>query len=312
MLLEILKLRSLIVNKIRQTFREMDYLEVETPIMVPFKNPDPNVENVKVLFHDFQGKEHTWFLHTSPEFFMKRLIWHGAERIFQITKVFRDGEITDLHNIEFTMLEWYRTGANYKTGMEETINLIGTCAEILNVRELNIEERKVKLQNPEFLTVEEAFQEFAKVSPFDKEKMKALTGEKNYETAFFKLLVEKVEPGISRIPHPVILYNYPAEFGAFSKRKGKVAERFEVYLGGVEIANGYTEMTEYEEYAEEMKRSNRKPDTGFLKLLKEKPLPQCEGVALGLDRLIMVLLKKRKISEVMPFVVRELLKESTP
>lgn len=309
-MLEILKLRDAIVNKIRQTFKEMGYLEVETPIMVPYRNPDPNVENVKTLFHDFQGKKHNWFLHTSPEFFMKRLIWHGAERIFQINRVFRDGEITDLHNVEFTMVEWYRTGASYRTGMEETLKLVQSGAEALGVKEVKIGERRVELQRAEFLTVEEAFLEFAGVSPFDKEELKTFTGEKDYETAFFKLLIEKVEPGISKLPYTVVLYDYPAEFGAFSKRRGKVAERFEVYIGGIEIANGYTEMTDYEEYLREMEKKEGSSDRGFLKLLRERPLPPCEGVALGLDRLIMALTGKEEISEVMLFTVGELLKES--
>ncbi len=311
-MLEILNLRSKILKRIRETFDSWGYTEVETPIMTPYRNPDSNVENVKALFHDFQGKGHTWFLHTSPEFFMKRLIWHGAERIFQITKVFRDGEITELHNIEFTMVEWYRTGENYRKGMEETLNLIVKCGEELGIKEVVLKGRRVNLLNPIFLTVEEAFLKFAGVSPFEKEKLKRVAKEEDYETAFFKILVEKVEPGIGELPGPVVLYDYPKEFGAFSKRRRKVAERFEVYIGGVEIANGYTEMTEYEEYAKEMDKKEGSSDRGFLELLKRKPLPPCEGVALGLDRLLMVLLGKEKISEVIPFTVGELLKESSP
>ena len=290
----------------------MGYLEVETPVMVPYRNPDPNLENVKVLFRDFRGKEHSWFVHTSPEFFMKRLVWHGAERIYQITKVFRDGEITPLHNVEFTMVEWYRTEADYRTGMEETLRLVTACAKALGLREIEFKGRRIKFDNPELLTVEEAFREFAGVSPFDKEAVKDLAGERSYETAFFKLLVEKVEPKISEIPNPVVLYDYPAEFGAFSKRKGRVAERFELYIGGVEIANGYTEMTEYEEYRREMEKKEGSLDVGFLNLLKENSLPPCEGVALGLDRLTMVLTGKEKISDVIPFTVEELLKETNP
>lgn len=309
-MLEILKLRNTIVNRIRQTFNKMGYLEVETPVIVPYRNPDPNVENVKATFHDFQGKEHSWFLHTSPEFFMKRLIWHGAERIFQITKVFRDREITPLHNVEFTMVEWYRTGADYRTGMEETLRLVTSCAKTLGLKEVEFKGKRIKVESPEFLTVEEAFRKLVGVSPFDKEAVKSLARETDYEMAFLKLLVEKVEPKLAEVPHPVVLYDYPSKFGAFSKRRGKVAERFELYIGGVEIANGYTEMTEYEEYKREMEKKERSLDLGFLNLLKEKPLPHCEGVALGLDRLIMVLTGKEKILEVIPFTVEELLKET--
>ena len=310
-MLGILNLRSKILKRIRETFDSWGYTEVETPIMTPYRNPDSNVENVKALFHDFQGKGHTWFLHTSPEFFMKRLIWHGAERIFQITKVFRDGEITELHNVEFTMVEWYRTGENYRKGMEETLDLITKCGEELGVKEIEVKGRRVSLSNAIFLTVEEAFLKFAGVSPFEKGELKKFAKEENCETAFFKILVEKVEPGIGELPGPVVLYDYPKEFGAFSKRRRKVAERFEVYIGGIEIANGYTEMTEYEEYAQEMGKKEGSSDRGFLELLKRKPLPSCEGVALGLDRLLMVLLGKEKISEVIPFTVGELIKESS-
>lgn len=311
-MLEILNLRSRILKNVREIFNRWNYTEVETPIMVPYRNPDSNVENVKTLFHDFQGREKRWFLHTSPEFFMKRLIWYGAERIFQITKVFRDGEITELHNVEFTMLEWYRTGENYRKGMEETISLITKCGEALGVKEVEVKGRRIDLSTPVFLSVEEAFLEFSGVSPFEKDELKKLAKEEEYETAFFKVLVEKVEPGIGELPGPVVLYDYPKEFGAFSKRRGEVAERFEVYVGGVEIANGYTEMTEYEEYIQEMDKKEGGLDRGFLELLKEKPLPPCEGVALGVDRLIMVLSGKEKISDVIPFSIETLLKESNP
>ncbi len=310
-MLESLKLRTEIINRIRETFNKWDYLEVETPLLVPYRNPDPNVENVKASFTDFTGQKHSWFLHTSPEFFMKRLVWYGAERIFQITKAFRDGEITDLHNVEFTMVEWYRTGKDYRTGMEETLELIRECAELLGVKEVKVRGKRVNLSGAIYLSVEEAFREFTGISPLREEEVRKASGEEDYETGFFRLMVEKVEPGIGELPLPVVLYDFPAQFGAFSKRRGKVAERFEVYIGGVEIANGYTEMTHYHEYAEEMKKKERSYDRGFLKLLRERPLPQCEGVALGADRLVMVLLGKERISEVIPFTVEELLKESS-
>ena len=310
-MLEILKLRSRIVKRIRNVFESLNYMEVETPILTPYRNPDSNVKNVKATFSDFKGREFNWFLHTSPEFFMKRLIWHGAERIFQITKVFRDGEITDLHNVEFTMVEWYRVGSDYRTGMEETLEIIRSCADELGVRRIEVDETTISLEETEYITVEEAFLEFAGVSPFDEEKLKYLTGENCYETAFFKILVDRVEPSLSRIPRPVILYNYPSNFGAFSKRRGNIAERFEVYIGGIELANGYTEMTDHSEYSREMEKHRENQDIEFLKLLKKKPLPNCEGVALGLDRLAMILLGKKKISHIIPFSTERLIKESS-
>ena len=310
-MLEILKLRSRIVKRIRRVFESLNYLEVETPILTPYRNPDSNVRNIKVTFSDFKGREFNWFLHTSPEFFMKRLIWHGAERIFQITKVFRDGEVTALHNVEFTMVEWYRVESDYRTGMEETLEIIRSCVDELGIRMVKVNETVISLDEVEYITVEEAFLEFAGVSPFDEEKLQYLTGENCYETAFFKILVGKVEPSLSGIPKPVILYNYPSTFGAFSKRRGNIAERFEVYIGGIELANGYTEMTDYSEYSREMGKHRENQDRGFLRLLKEKPLPNCDGVALGLDRLTMTLLGERRISNIIPFSTQRLIKESS-
>jgi len=128
-ILSLLRKRAEALKAVSLFFEERGFLRVETPILTPYCNPDDNVVNVKATFKDFFSKRHSWFLHTSPEFFMKRLIWYGAERIYQITKVFRDGEITPLHEIEFTMVEWYRVGGNYEDGMEETHSLVKSVAE---------------------------------------------------------------------------------------------------------------------------------------------------------------------------------------
>jgi len=299
-------------ERIREFFKSEGFTEVETPTLTPYCNPDDNVENAEVTFKDFSGKEHCWFLHTSPEFFMKRLIWFGAERIFQIGKVFRSGEITPLHQVEFTMVEWYRVGEDFRKGMEETERIVREGAKEFGVREVVYRGRRVSLERFERLTVEEAFREFAGVNPFDREEVKRVAGEEDYETAFFKLLVERVEPGIGELPHPVFLYGYPEEFSAMAVVKEGVAERFELFIAGVEVANGYTELSDYESYLKKFRKKGKcAVDRGFLKLLKEKPLPECEGVALGFDRLLMLLTGKESLEEVIPFPTSRLIRESS-
>ncbi|WP_457570189.1 amino acid--tRNA ligase-related protein [Desulfurobacterium sp.] len=304
--IEILKLRDGLLDTVRQIFRKNGFIEVETPALVPYENPDDNVDNVKVYFRDFSGKRYRFFLHTSPEFFMKRLVWHGADRIFQICKVFRDGETGSLHNVEFTMVEWYRKEGTYYDGMSETEEIVRKAYE--NAKELGFE--------PDFLldfekvTVEEAFREFAGIDVFDEDEVIAKTKFDSYEDAFFYLLVDSVERGLSRINSPVFLYDYPEKFSAMAKVKNRKAERFELYIGGVEIANGYSELTDYESYLKKfLKKGGRAVDKGFLKLLKEKPLPECEGVALGFDRLLMKVAGRKAIKEVIPFTVEELVRE---
>ncbi len=300
-MVELLKQRSLLKNSVREFFKSLGYLEVDTPILSPYENPDDNVENVKASFCDFGQRAFNWFLQTSPEFFMKRLIWQGAERIFQICKVFRNGEVGKLHSVEFTMVEWYRRGCNYEAGMEETVELIKFCGKRFGI----------KFGSLETLTVDEAFREIVGVSVFDESSLKEAAGENSYETAFFKLLVDRIEPALAKIAEIVVLKDYPKKFGAFAKENGKVAERFEVYVRGIEIANGYSELTKYEEYREKFERLGKKVDGKFLELLKKKPLPECQGVALGFDRLLMVLTGRNNIKEVIPFATQELIEESS-
>ncbi|WP_456395941.1 amino acid--tRNA ligase-related protein [Desulfurobacterium sp.] len=303
--IKILRLRDGLLNTVRQTFKKSGFIEVETPILIPYENPDDNVDNVEACFKFF-GKKHRFFLHTSPEFFMKRLVWYGVDKIFQICKVFRDGETGLLHNVEFTMVEWYRKGGNYYDGMRETEEIVKEAHE--NAKELGF--------NPDFLltferiTVEEAFKEFADVDVFDEDEVIAETKFDNYEDAFFYLLVDRVEKELSRINNPVFLYDYPKRFSAMAKVQNGKAERFELYIGGVEVANGYSELTDYKSYLEKfLKKGGRAVDRGFLKLLKEKPLPECEGVALGFDRLLMKVTRKKSIKEVIGFTVDELVRE---
>ena len=309
-MLETIIARNRLKESIRELFLNWGFTEVETPTLIPYCNPDDNVENVRAEFKDFQGEKHTWFLHTSPEFFMKRLIWLGAERIFQITKVFRSGEITPLHQVEFTMVEWYRVGEDFKKGMEETEEIVKRGAEEFGVKEITFRGNRASLKEFKRISVKEAFEEFAGVNILDREQVIKISGEKDYESAFFKLLVDRVEPKLAQLPHPVFLFEYPEEFSAMAEVENGIAQRFELYVAGVELANGYTELRDYGSYREKFEEKGICAlDKGFLELLKGKPLPKCEGVALGFDRLLMLLLGKENLEEVIPFSTSKLLKE---
>jgi len=300
---EVLEFRALLLSALRDFFRQAGFVEVDTPVLVPFCNPDSGVECVSATFFDFTGKRHNWFLHASPEFFMKRLLWSGMKKVFQICKVFRSGEVTPLHNVEFTMVEWYRTQADYTKGMTETVSLLHAVLEAFNQPFFLVKGKKVFPGSPEYITVSDAFKRFAGVADvLDEELVTAVAGESDYESAFFKLLVEKVEPAISQFDVPVFLFDYPEPFSAMAKVRGAFAERFEVYIGGVELANGYTELTGFDDYLRKFKKAGKDAfDYNFLRLLLERPLPPCEGVALGFDRLLMVILGEEDIRKIIPF-----------
>jgi len=308
-----LKERAELKRSLREFFDSRGFLEVDTPILVPYENPDDNVENVKGVFKDFAGRLHEWFLHTSPEFFMKRLVWHGVERCYQLCKVFRSGEITELHSIEFTMLEWYRVGADFEAGMKEVEELLKFVLESFNRSHFSFRGKRVFPAEPLHLEVSEAFRRFAGVKDvFDEEELKSAAETKSYEEAFFRLLIERVEPALLRYDVPVFLWGYPEPFSAMAKVAKGRAERFEVYVAGVEIANGYSELTDYDSYLEKFsKKGKNAVDCGFLELLKKKELPECEGVALGFDRLLMLVVGASELSEVVPFSTKELI-ESFP
>ncbi len=300
-------LRSRLLSQVRTFFDKKDFLEVETPVIVPYENPDDNVENVSVTFSDFKGDHFGFFLHTSPEFFMKRLLWYGFEKIYQISKVFRDGELGDYHNIEFTMVEWYNTGKDYVSGMDETEMLVRECfftaAYCGFQSDVKFDEKFWRI------TVEDLFHEFAGVKDVsDREELEYVSGKASYEEAFFYLLVDKVEPELSKVKVPVFIFDFPEEFSAMAKTDNRLAERFELYIKGLEIANGYTELVDYDSYRIKFRKKNQAMDVGFLELLKVRPLPECEGVALGFDRLLMSI-TGRDILSVINFPVEMLIRE---
>jgi lysyl-tRNA synthetase class 2 len=224
-----LRLRARMVQAIRCFFLENDFLEVETPLRIPAPAPELHINPVS---------SEDWFLQTSPELCMKRLLAAGYPRIFQICKCFRAGERGNLHLPEFTMLEWYRAETDYRTLMEECEALIPFVARELGFdNTFSWQGHKIDLGTPwERITVREAFSRYAATSADE-----ALKTDR-----FDEILACEVEPCLG-LERPVFLYDYPAELGALARLKPgdpDIAERFELYCAGLELANAFSELTD--------------------------------------------------------------------
>jgi lysyl-tRNA synthetase class 2 len=286
-----LRERSRMTQAVRNFFLDRLYIEVDTPIRLPVLIPEAEI--LPLTSEDR-------FLQTSPELCMKRLLASGCSRIFQICPCFRKGERGRLHQEEFTMLEWYRVGWSYIELMEECEEMVRLVAEQRR-GVLRRDGREISLEGPwRRLTVDEAFRRYAGVS-----------ADQAVRTGMFdELLVEKVEPELGWST-PVFLCDYPITLASLARPKQgdpEVAERFELYIGGIELANGFSELTDPAAQRrrfsgeinkiEKQNRSCRMPEK-FLDALEH--LPDCAGIALGLDRLFMLLLGRDSIAEVLPF-----------
>ncbi len=294
-----LRIRAALFSAVRLFFTANGFLEVDTPIRQPVIIPE---SNIIPLAADGQ------YLQTSPELCMKRILAAGCSRIFQICPCFRKDERGRRHLEEFTMLEWYRRDADYHALMTDCEDLlqsvVGRLAEILpdlSVPEMS-ESGGLDLAAPwPRLTVEEAFRRY---SPLSLDQ--AMAGD-----CFEEVLVEFVEPHLG-VRSPVFLLDYPAELASLARKKAEEparAERFELYLNGIELANGFSELTDADEQRQRFRheldlieRSGRRPAGMPERFLDDLDrLPSAAGIALGLDRLLMLLMGQHEISEVVSF-----------
>ncbi len=286
--------RALICEIIRAFFTGRGFLEVETPLRMPVVAPEAYIV-------PFQSEG--WFLATSPELHMKCLLAAGYDRLFQISHCFRKEERGRWHNPEFTLLEWYRTGANYLQILCETEQLVNTIVTGLGLDiKIQYQGQDIDLTLPwQRKTVRDAFQEAAGWDPVTQPD----------PVRFDTDLVTKVIPGFAS-DKPTILLDYPAAMASLARLKPgdpTVAERAEVFIGGLELANAYSELTDPEEqerrfrleiaqiYQEEG-RQMIMPDR-FLEAVEY--LPECSGIALGIDRLVMLFCNASSLDEVIAF-----------
>ena len=296
---EKLILRTRIIQAVRDFFIDHDYIEVETSIRIPAPAPETHIDAVE---------SGDWFLQTSPELCMKQLLAVGFDRIFQICKCFRKGERGRWHLPEMTMLEWYRINSNYLDMMNECETLISQVARQINSKSMMIYQgTAIDLTLPwRKISVAEAFRRFASMS------MEAALENDRFD----EIMVEAIEPNLGQ-PQPVFLYDYPLSRGALARAKpqdGRYAERFELYIGGLEICNAFSELTDPVEQRRrfEFERNRRQASGRLVSPMPEKfltalgEMPEAAGNALGVDRLVMLFADAQKIDGVVAFTPEEL------
>ncbi len=294
--------RAALFRTVREFFDTRHFIEVDTPSLVPSPGLDIHL--------DAFAAEDAGYLITSPEYQMKRLLAGGVPRCYQLARCFRKGEEGSRHNREFVMVEWYRAFADMDDVVRDTEALVRLAAqEISGGTEIDVGGVTVDLAAPfERTTVARAFERYAGI-----EEARALRMATEDEDRFFHLLVDRVEPKIARSPRPVFVTGYPASqasLARLSPSDPRVCERFELYVGGVELCNGFGELTDPVEQRarfardqEERARQNKPVypmDERFLAALSEG-MPRAAGNALGVDRLLALCLGEKAIGDVMAF-----------
>lgn len=313
---QLIKKRETLLDTVRHYFKGAGFIEAETPHIVPSPGIEPHLDAFKVL--DSTGK-HAGYLPTSPEYAMKKLLARGSGSIFQICKSFRDEPPGGHHLREFTMLEWYRTGADYQDAMLDCEQLCAAAAKALaGSHEIVWHDKKIDFTPPfERITVRQAFKEYAGLDLQFDEPVEIfrtiargagcidIVEDDSWDDVFFKIFLRHVEPNIG-LKRPAIIYDYPIHMAALSRTKRfdpLACERFELYAGGLELANAFSELTDP---AEQRKRFEKDNETRRLLGRNEMPIdehllealasmPDCAGVALGLDRLFMLLTDTKDI-----------------
>ena len=291
-----LKRRAFIYQTIRSFFDEQGFLEVETPIRSPAIAPEKEIIPIE---------SDGWFLSPSPELHMKRLLAAGYDKIYQFNRCFRKGERGLQHNPEFTLLEWYRKRVNYERMMQDTENLTIAVAAALGMgHTLRYRDRDIDLSLPwERLSVSAAFSKLAGWDPVIDPDIRR----------FDEDTVLKVIPNLNPL-RPTFLLDYPAPMASLARLKpgnSRVAERVELFIGGLELCNAYSELNNQKEQEmrfrreiAQIKQAQRRIAPMPEKFLSAvKYLPECAGNALGIDRLVMLFCNAASIDEVMPFTV---------
>lgn len=308
-----LKRRAQYLTDVRRFFAGRDVMEVETPILSHAAPTAPYLDSFKTNYIPLASSlKQAYYLHTSPEFAMKRLLAANSGSIYQIARVFRNGEQGRIHSPEFTMLEWYRPELSLIQLMDEVNSLV---QEVFALKQVSR------------LSYRGIFEFFLKINVFscDSEQIKqcALARISGLPSdlaldrdGWLELLMSHViEPRLAAMNLPMFIYNFPASQAQLAKIKkdeagNDVAERFELYIGGVEIANGYNELLDADELQKRFNNDNQQrqndgkpnmPIDNNLLAAMQSGMPECSGVALGFDRIVMLALNKKDIQSVQSF-----------
>lgn len=313
--LSVLRLRAELLAQIRAFFAARGVLEVETPALSAAAITDPHLASFKTCYSG-PGSQHgrPLYLHTSPEFAMKRLLAAGSGCIYQIARVFRDGEAGSRHNPEFTLLEWYRVGFDHHRLMDEVAELVGILLA-----------GRLALAEPERLSYRQIFQHHLNLDPHratvadlaacaETRNISIPTGmpPDDPDPWLDLLLTHCVEPrlGSGRL---TFVHDYPASQAALARLRPDdppVGERFELYINGIELANGFHELGDAVEQRHRFAQENAARRAAGLPVMPvdehllaalEFGLPDCAGVALGFDRLVMLATRKTSLAEVLAF-----------
>ena len=309
---ENLRARAEFFARIRRFFIERDVMEVETPLMTSAAVSDPYIDTIECRYHPLPGQqEQPRYLQSSPEYAMKRLLASGSGAIYQICKAFRNGEYGKRHNPEFSMLEWYRPGFDHHRLMDEVEALVTPLLGLTACQRINYGD---------------LFKQYLNIDPYTATAIELATVARQYidlemeddnRDNWLNLLMSHViEPQLAD-QGGVFIYDYPASQAALSRvmtnsAGQSVACRFELFVAGIELANGYFELTDAAEQARRFEKdiAQRKseglpirPTDNLLVEALENGIPECAGVAMGLDRLVMLALGTEQISDViaLPF-----------
>ncbi len=312
-LINIYTAKHTVIKAIREYFENSGSIEVFTPYLNRYPNLDPNIFPVECEIEKSNGNRFTAYLHTSPEYNMKKILSILKNDIYQICHVFRNYEGSDRHTVEFMMLEWYRLQYSLDKLMEDTKNIfIETAVSLFDKPVISFKGKEYNLENWEKITVDEAFYRYTGIYPDDFEGLVHFLKKSpiyhsvsnDYETVFYTVYAFYVEPNLGT-EQPTFIYDYPPEFSALAKVENNRGKRFEAYIGGLELVNGYYEINNPIELKKRIEKDrNEKAKSGKLYPVDEEfinsctDIPEFSGASLGIDRLMMVLLNKEKISDV--------------
>jgi len=303
-----IEIREKVIDAIRSFFKNQGFREVFTPILVPIPSIEPNSEVFETQLRTSKGLKRRAFMIMSPEFSIKKLLAAGIGNCFEVTKCFRnEEEVSRLHSPEFTMLEWYRVGANYLDVMKDFENLF---LKIVGRNKMTYQGKAYDLSLPwPRISVAEAFQKFA-----HKDVLKVK------DEDFYKIFFNEIEPQLARSKKPFFIYDYPISQASLSRPKKedpRFAERFEVFLAGIELGNCFSELIDWREqkrrFEEEkaLRHAQHKTDypidEDLIKALKSG-LPEVSGIAVGVDRLIMLAANTPEISDTIVLPAQEIFK----
>lgn len=320
-------LRAGLMQSIRGYFTRHDFMEASTPTLVDCPGMEPNLKGFDTEWRGPDGAyRQQLFLPTSPEFNLKKMLVLGYERVFEFARCFRNGELSDLHQPEFTMLEWYRAYSGYERIMEDVEDMICRSAiELFGTSSIFYEGCTIELNPPwERISVKDLFERKLKIDldevrePVDfaasanRAGYNYVKGSESFDDIFFKLFLTEIESKLGW-EKPVILYDYPIEMAALSRKKPgspRYCERFEVYIAGIELANAFGELNnaneqckrfvEFMRLSDEERGYHYQPDEEFINALKFG-MPPSAGIALGFDRLSMIFANAPSLEEVCSF-----------